>query len=354
MDKNIDMSCPLPASASVAAGARIQMAHGAGGRATQQLLDSLIRPAFNNAYLEQQQDGAILEASSQRLAFATDNFVVQPLFFPGGDIGKLAVLGTINDLAMCGATPWVLTCALIIEEGLPIATLQRVVQSMAQTATACAALIVCGDTKVVEKGKGDGLFINTTGIGRIADGVSSLPANITAGASILINGDVGRHGMAILAQREGLEFADPIVSDCQSLAGVVASLIGADVKLQCLRDLTRGGLATNLHELCSAAKVSMQIDEQRVPIDDSVRGACEIFGIDPLYVACEGRLVVIVPQQEEARALQVMRAHPTCPAPACIGRVVPAQPRPQLILTSTIGTQRLLEPGSGEPLPRIC
>ncbi len=351
---NLSISCPLPQAGNAAASQRVQMTHGAGGSATQKLLDEVIRPAFDNTYLAQQQDGAILEPSAQRLALTTDSFVVQPLFFPGGDIGKLAVIGTVNDLAMCAATPWVLTCALIIEEGFSMAMLQDIVHSMAQTAKECGVVIASGDIKVVEKGKGDGVFINTSGVGRIAEGVSSLPGNICPGASILINGDVGRHGMAILSQREGLQFANPIISDCQNLAGLVASLIAEDIQLQCLRDITRGGLATNLHELCTAAQVSMHIAEEAIPVDDGVNGACEIFGIDPLYVACEGRLVVIVPPHEELRALQIMQAHAACPAPVCIGHVMQAQPGPQLILRSRIGTERLLEPVSGEPLPRIC
>ncbi|MGI9295232.1 MAG: hydrogenase expression/formation protein HypE [Pseudomonadales bacterium] len=344
-------SCPLP---DFAAGETIQLSHGSGGRDTQRLLEQLIRPAFDNACLEAQQDAAVLTHQGLSLAFTTDSFVVNPLFFPGGDIGKLSVFGTVNDLAMSAARPLAISCSLIIEEGLALNVLQRIVESMASTAAACGVNIVTGDTKVVERGKGDGLFINTSGIGSIVPGVSSQPANITESSVILINGDVGRHGMAILAQREGLQFSDTIESDCQDLSGLVGALLEAGIHVQCMRDLTRGGLATNLYELCSAAGVSMHIDEKTIPLDERVQGACEILGIDPIYVACEGRMIIVLPATEQLRALEIMAAHPACTAPACIGRVEAAEPLPQLILQSCIGTQRLLEPLIGESLPRIC
>ncbi len=350
--------CPLPADHATDDQARVQLAHGSGGQLSTVLLDKIIRPAFDNPVLAEQQDGALLNAVNSPLAFTTDSFVVSPLFFPGGDIGKLAVIGTVNDLAMCAAEPWVLSCSLIIEEGLPIPQLQKIVQSMAVAARQLGVTIVTGDTKVVEKGSGDGLFINTSGIGKLTHGTHCKPSHIGKNDVLIVNGDIGRHGVAVLSQRQGLEFEKPICSDCQGLADIVQSLLANDIRPNCMRDLTRGGLAGNLYELSLASGWAMEVDEALIPVADDVAGACELFGIDPIHVACEGRFVVIVDARQADETLRIMSEHPSCPMPQQIGHVSePLGNRDDtvpLVLRSKIGTRRRLDPIRGEPLPRIC
>jgi len=318
-----------------------------------QLIEQMFMPAFDNALLRARHDGAILELGGARLAFTTDSYVVRPLFFPGGDIGTLAVNGTVNDLAMCGARPLYLSAGFILEEGLPTETLWRVAHSMRQAAEAAHVQLVTGDTKVVDRGKGDGIFINTAGIGIIEHDCRISPTSVQPGDVILLNGDIGRHGIAIMAEREGLEFESTIASDCAPLAGAVLDMLGAGIALHCLRDLTRGGLASVLVEIAEAANLQLEIDEQAIPVGDDVLGACEILGLDPLYIANEGRFVSFVPAAEADRALAILRAHPLSAGACCIGRAS-AHATAAVILKSRIGARRIVDMLSGEQLPRIC
>ena len=284
----------------------ITLAHGGGGRLTQQLIDSIFRPAFRSPSLEAQGDGAILELNEARVAFTTDSFVVRPLFFPGGDIGKLAVMGTCNDLAMCGARPRWISVAMILEEGLPVETLMKLSESIAQAAAEIGVEIATGDTKVVEHGKGDGIYINTTGLGQIEPGVSVDPERIEPGDRIIVSGSLGRHGVAILSSRQGLEFETPVSSDCTHLWPVVEDLFKAGIRPHAFRDLTRGGLATALIELAQTRGLEFRVDEMRIPVEPSVRGACEMLGLDPMYVANEGTLVTFVPAVDADRTLTLL------------------------------------------------
>ena len=317
------------------------------------LIEGLIVPAFRNPILDQMHDSAVLEFAGKRLAFTTDSFVVHPLFFPGGDIGMLAVNGTINDLAMSGARPLYLSVGLILEEGLPLETLQRVIQSMQQTAEMADVQLVTGDTKVVDRGKGDGLYINTAGIGILDHNLRIEPASIRPGDVILLNGDVGRHGIAVMAKREGLAFEMTIESDCASLAGLVMDLIPSGIEIHCLRDLTRGGLAGALVEIAETGKVNLQIEEQAIPVKEEIQEACEILGLDPLYVANEGRFVCFVPEKQAQRALEIMRAHPIGAEAQQIG-MVKMEGEGAVTLKTKIGTCRIIDMLSGEQLPRIC
>lgn len=341
--------CPLPISQYT----QVLMAHGGGGRLMQQLIERVFVSAFSNPRLDERHDGAILDAQGRRLAFTTDSYVVHPLFFPGGDIGTLAVNGTVNDLAMCGARPRWLSAGFILEEGLPIETLERVVASMRRAAATAGVEIVTGDTKVVEKGKGDGLFVNTAGVGTIEHDLPIGPRHVKLGDAILLNGDLGRHGMAIQSVREGLEFEGPIESDCAPLADIVMGLIEAGIPVHCLRDLTRGGLAAGLNEIASTARIQIDIAENAVPVSEPVRGACEILGFDPLYVANEGRMIAFVPESDAERALAVMRASPVGDGACRIGTVL-SDAQGLVTLRSRIGARRILDLLSGEQLPRIC
>jgi hydrogenase expression/formation protein HypE len=342
-------SCPVPPSDYP----NVTLAHGGGGRLMQQLIEQTFLPAFTNPLLDQQHDAAVVEINGQRFAFTTDSYVVRPLFFPGGDIGTLAVNGTVNDLAMCGARPMWLSAGFIIEEGLPMETLTRVVQSMREAAAEAGVQIVTGDTKVVDKGKGDQLFINTAGVGVLAHNVSINPRNIASGDAVLINGDLGRHGMAIMSVREGLEFESSITSDCASLAGLVAAMLDAEIGIHCLRDLTRGGLASALNEIAQTSGRGIEISEGAVPVDEQVQGACEILGFDPLYVANEGRFVAFVAARDRERAIEVMRSHPLGAGACAIGAVTDTSD-PLVTMKSKIGASRILDMLSGEQLPRIC
>jgi hydrogenase expression/formation protein HypE len=342
-------NCPIP----IGSYTEIVMAHGGGGRLTHQLIEKLFRGAFDNPALAQQHDGACLEVDGLRLAFTTDSFVVRPLFFPGGNIGSLAVNGTVNDLAMCGARPLWLSAGFILEEGLPLATLKRVVEAMAQAARQAQIELVTGDTKVVDKGKGDAIYINTAGIGIVEGAVAPCPQQVRPGDVVLVSGDVGRHGIAIMSVREGLDFESPIESDCAPLYAPVAALLEANLEVRCLRDLTRGGLATSLNEIAVTAQVQIDIDESAVPVREEVRGACEILGLDPLYVANEGRFVAFVAAADADRALEILRRHPVSTGAARIGQVRPCADAP-VTMRSTIGARRILDMLSGEQLPRIC
>lgn len=330
------------------------MGHGGGGRLTQDLLDRVFRPAFANPALESQHDGAMLMPPvGSRLAFTTDSHVVSPLFFPGGDIGELAVNGTVNDLCMCGARPRWLSAGFILEEGLPIATLERVVASMRDAARAAGVSIVTGDTKVVERGKGDGLYVTTSGVGVIETPLVVAPSSIRAGDVVILSGDIGRHGIAIMATRAGLSFESEIQSDCAPLVAPVHALLGAGVEVHCLRDLTRGGLATALVELAETAHVGIEMDSAKVPVSELVQGACEILGLDPLYVANEGRFVCVLPESQAARALTILQETTPEQSPAIIGRIT-AGPAGQVTQRSIIGSERIVDRLSGEQLPRIC
>ena len=285
------------------------MAHGGGGRLTDQLIEEMFVPAFGNAALGDRHDGARLDFGAVRLAFTTDSYVVRPLFFPGGDIGTLAVNGTVNDLAMCGARPRYLSCGFIIEEGLPMETLWRVVSSMRQAADAAGVSIVTGDTKVVDRGKGDGVYMNTAGVGVLEHARVIAPGQVRMGDVVLLSGDLGRHGMAVMAAREGLEFESAIESDCAPLARPALALLEAGLDVHCMRDLTRGGLASAMVEIATASRLHLHLDESAIPVREDVRGACEVLGFDPCYVANEGRFVVIVAPPDADRALAILREH---------------------------------------------
>ena len=342
-------SCPIPQSDY----AQILLAHGGGGRLMHQLIEEVILPVFRNPLLDARHDSAVFEMGGARLAFTTDSYVVRPLFFPGGDIGTLAVNGTVNDLAMAGARPLCLSASFILEEGLPVETLHRILESMRRAADAAGVQIVTGDTKVVDRGKGDGIFITTAGVGRIEHSFAIAPSSVRPGDAVLLSGDIGRHGMAIMAVREGLEFETTIQSDCAALAGLVADLLAAGTEIHCLRDLTRGGLASALIEIAEAAQVGIHIRETAIPVDEEVRGACEILGFDPLYVANEGRCVCFVPAGHLERALRMFQAHPLGKDAALIGSVARTE-RGFVTLESRIGATRIVDMLSGEQLPRIC
>ena len=341
--------CPVPFPPA----GQITMAHGGGGRLTQQLLDEIFLPAFDNPVLGDRHDGATLQLQGQRIAFTTDSYVVRPLFFPGGDIGKLAVCGTVNDLAMCGARPRWLSAGFIIEEGLPMELLRRVVNSMRMTAAMAGVQIVTGDTKVVDRGKGDQLYINTSGIGLVDSQLRISPAEVRPDDVVIVSGDLGRHGMAIMSVREGLEFETRIESDCAPLVEPVAALMDSGIKVHCLRDLTRGGLATTLNEIATAARWTIEIDEAAIPVSGPVRGACEILGLDPLYVANEGTFVALVAPDDADLALQILRRSACHATAERIGRVV-GRPDGELMLRCLFGGLRPLDLLTGEQLPRIC
>lgn len=335
------------------ANGRIDMTHGSGGRAMAQLVDELFAPAFRNDYLGQGNDQAILPPPGGRLAIATDSHVISPLFFPGGDIGCLAVHGTVNDLAMGGAIPLYLSAGFILEEGLPLADLKRIVDSMAAAARDAGVRIVTGDTKVVERGHGDGVFITTTGVGVVPEGVKLCGSQAQDGDVILVSGTLGDHGMAVMSQRESLGFASPIVSDTAALHTLAANLVAACPGLRLMRDPTRGGLATTLNELAQQSGVGMVLDEDALPVQPAVKAACEFLGLDPLYVANEGKLIAICPAAEADAALAALRAHPLGQHAAKVGRVV-ADPHHFVRVKTSFGGERLLDWLSGEMLPRIC
>jgi hydrogenase expression/formation protein HypE len=343
------LACPFP----ILDYPQVLMAHGGGGKLMHQLISKLFVPAFRNPLLEPQHDASVFEVAGQRLAFTTDSYVVQPLFFPGGDLGSLAVHGTVNDLAMAGARPLYLSAAFIIEEGLPMETLWKIVASMQQAARKARVQIITGDTKVVDKGKGDGLFINTAGVGVLEHQLLIAPQSVQPGDAILVNGDVGRHGMAVMAVREGLAFESSIESDSAPLADVVLQLLRAGIEIHCLRDLTRGGLTSVLNEIAEAACLTLQVEEKFIPVREDVRAACEVLGLDPFQVACEGRFAAFVPEREAERALAIMRGHPSGTGANRIGKASD-QRSAKVLLKSTIGAQRILDMSSGEQLPRIC
>jgi hydrogenase expression/formation protein HypE len=349
-----NLSCPVPRVADD----RIVLAHGGGGRLTHQLIEKIFMPAFGNPLLEQRHDGAVLPLDElkpgSRLAFTTDSFVVRPLIFPGGTIGDLAIYGTVNDLAMCGARPLYLSAGFILEEGLAMDTLRTVVASMQQAAAKAGVQLVTGDTKVVDKGKGDGIFVNTSGIGLIEANVETIgPASVQVGDAVIVSGDLGRHGVAILSVREGLEFESPILSDTASVWPAVEALLNGAIEIHCLRDLTRGGLATTLNEIASDRNICIKLEEALIPVQETVQSACEILGLDPLYVANEGRFAVFVPAAQLNATLDIMKKIPVSEGSICVGKVEESPAR-TVVLQSRIGGNRVVDMLSGEQLPRIC
>ena len=332
---------------------QVELSHGSGGRAMAQLVEELFAAAFRNPWLDQRNDQACLDLPPGRIALTTDSYVVSPLFFPGGDIGSLAVHGTVNDLAMAGARPLHLSAGFILEAGFPLADLQRIVESMAGAARTAGVSIVTGDTKVVERGKGDGVFINTTGIGVIPEGVQLSGDRARPGDCILLSGTLGDHGVAVMSQRAGLEFETSLESDSAALHELVAAMIAAAPGLRCLRDPTRGGLAATLNELAAQSGVGMHLREAAIPVRPEVAAACELLGLDPLYVANEGKLVAICPPEDVEHVLAAMRAHPLGAAAALIG-TVREDPHYFVTMETVFGGNRLVDWLSGEQLPRIC
>ena len=347
-------SCPLP----IFEHKQIVLGHGSGGKLTAELIDKIFRPAFANPILDKLDDQAVVQVNGTRLAFTTDSFVVTPIFFPGGDIGRLAVNGTVNDLAMCGAHPLYLAAAFILEEGLAADDLRRVVESMRDAASEAGVLLVTGDTKVVNRGKGDQVFITTTGIGVIDRPVEISADRARPGDKIILSGFIGDHGMAIMSQRENLEFEGAIESDCAPLYGLVSAMLevtGSDglPTIHCLRDPTRGGVATTLNEIAGRSQVGMLLQERDIPVRETVQGACEILGLDPLYVANEGKLVAIVAAAAADEIVQQMRQHPLGGKAVVIGEVV-ADHAGMVLMKTEIGGTRVLDVMFGEQLPRIC
>ena len=346
---DFNAACPLPISQYP----HVLMAHGGGGTLMHRLLEDIFGKAFSNPILDTRHDSAQFTVPPGRLAMTTDSYVVRPIFFPGGDIGSMAIHGTVNDLAMSGARPLYLSCGFIIEEGLPMETLWRVVCSMRDASKKCGVQIITGDTKVVDKGKGDGLFINTTGIGVIEHEKKISPQNVQPGDAVIVSGDLGRHGMAIMAVREGLEFESAIESDSAPVVEPVLALVKAGIEIHCLRDLTRGGLASALNEIAEAAGVKIAVAQPAVPVREDVHAACEMLGLDPLHVANEGRFVAFVAAKDASRALQILRQHEVSAGAVLIGHVV-EKAAPLVTLKSAIGASRILDMPSGEQLPRIC
>ncbi len=347
--KEFALSCPIP----ITEYPHIVLGHGGGGTLSHALIEKMFVPSFGNPYLDARHDGAVFEVEGRKLAFTTDSYVVRPIFFPGGDIGTLAVNGTVNDLAMCGARPLFMSAGFILEEGLPMDTLWRIVVSMREAARAAGVVIATGDTKVVDRGKGDQIFINTSGVGVVEGNVSIAPKNVRVGDVVLLNGDIGRHGMAVMAKREGLEFETAIESDCAPLADLVMGLLAAGLDVHCLRDLTRGGLASAVVEIARSANVQIDLDENAIPVSEPVRAACEFLGLDPIYVANEGRFIAFVAEKDSGRALEIMRSHPLGSDSRRIGMV--SGGRAGMVTVRTrIGTQAIIDMLSGEQLPRIC
>lgn len=342
-------TCPAPLTAYT----EVLLGHGSGGKLSAELMRDVFLPALRNPVLEKLDDQAIVEVGGMRLAFTTDSFVVKPLVFRGGDIGSLAVHGTINDLAMGGAIPLFLSAAFVIEEGLGIDVLRRVVQSMARAASEAGVPVVTGDTKVVERGKGDGVFINTSGVGLVREGLHLSANQARPGDRVLLSGSLGDHGIAVMAEREGLEFDTPLESDSAALHTLVAAMLEASSAIRALRDPTRGGLSSTLNEISAASKVGMLLEEEAIPVREEVRGACEMLGLDPLYVANEGKLVAIVAPEAAGVVLDAMRRHPLGAQAAVIGTVTEAHPG-MVALRTAFGTTRVVDMLSGGQLPRIC
>ncbi len=332
---------------------RIELAHGSGGRLTHELVERLFKNHFSNPYLDLLEDSAVLPEQKGRLALTTDSYVVRPIFFPGGDIGKLAVCGTVNDLSMAGARPLYFTTGYILEEGLPYSDLEKIVSSMAETAAAAEVRVVAGDTKVVERGSADKIFINTAGAGWIPEGIDLSPRHVQPGDKILVSGTIGDHGIAILSRREGLELGTSLVSDCAPLNGLVQALLDRHHGIRVMRDPTRGGLATTLVELARASNLGFQIEEASTPVNESVRAACELLGLDPYYVANEGKLIAIASAEEAESVLSTIQSHPLGRNARLIGEVTESHPK-KVVLRTILGVTRVMEILIADQLPRIC
>jgi hydrogenase expression/formation protein HypE len=343
------LSCPVPISDHQ----EIVLGHGSGGKLTHRLIERMILPAFGNELLAPLHDGAVFEVNGAHLAFSTDSYVVKPIFFPGGDIGKLAVNGTVNDLAMCGARPLYLSAAFIIEEGFSMQEFWRVLQSMRQAADAAGVSLVTGDTKVVDRGKGDQIFINTSGVGIVPAELDIQPNRACVGDRVIVSGEIAAHGIAIMSVREGLEFETEIASDCARLNGLVETMLAASKDIHVLRDPTRGGVTSALSEIAEPANVGIRLDEHAIPISEEVKAACEILGLDPLYVANEGKLLAFVAPGATDLVLAAMRAHPLGANAAIIGEVVDDHPG-MVTMKTKVGGTRVVDMLSGEQLPRIC
>jgi hydrogenase expression/formation protein HypE len=342
-------SCPLPLRDYP----NIVMGHGGGGKLSAELVEHLFLPAFKNPTLQALGDSSVLEVLGGRLAFSTDSFVVRPLFFPGGSIGDLAVNGTVNDLAMSGATPLYLSAGFIIEEGLSVAALHKIVEDMAAAARKAGVMLVTGDTKVVEKGHGDGIYINTSGIGLIPNGVNIAPNRAKPGDVVIVSGTIGDHGMAIMSVREGLAFETTLASDSAALNGLVEVMLEITTDIHVLRDPTRGGVAATLNEIAKTSQVGISLDERKIPVKPEVASACELLGMDPLHVANEGKLIAIVPQHSADKLLEGMRKHPHGAGAVIIGEIVAQHPG-VLVAKTGIGGTRVIDMQLGEQLPRIC
>jgi hydrogenase expression/formation protein HypE len=349
IDINGGFACPLP----ITEYKNILLAHGGGGRLSHNLIQKLFVQRFKNEFLEPMHDGAILSVGENRFAFSTDSYVIDPIFFPGGDIGSLAVNGTVNDLAMCGARPMYLSVAFIIEEGLPMEDLWRIVLSMEQAADIAGVQLVTGDTKVVDRGKGDKIFINTSGIGVIPKSIKINPKYAKPGDKIIINGPIGQHGIAIMSVREDLKFDSQVQSDCTPLNGLVEKMFTSTKKIHVLRDLTRGGLASALNEIAESANIGILIEEDKITVSEEVKSACEILGLDPLYVANEGKLIAFVAPEEAGKVLKIMQSHPLGKDSSIIGEVT-TDLSDTVTMKTRIGGKRVVDMLSGEQLPRIC
>ncbi len=344
-----DITCPIPTNSNDC----ITLAHGGGGRMTHRLIEDLFYPAFRNEWLAQAHDGAQIDLPSSRIAMTTDSFVVDPLFFPGGNIGDLAINGTVNDLLCCGATPLYLSASFILEEGFPLETLSQIVDSMRRAAQAAGVSIVTGDTKVVERGKCDKIFINTTGIGTVPGNIDLGLHRVSPGDAVLVTGSIGNHGVTILSTRDGLGFESSVQSDTATLTAIVSNLLAGVPDVHILRDPTRGGLSSTLNEIAEGANVSIVIQEEQLPIDEPVRVACELLGLDPLYIANEGILLVFLPYEYAEQALQSIHNDRHGKHARIIGRVVESE-TPEVLLKLPLGQTRVLDMLSGEQLPRIC
>lgn len=345
----MELACPIPINDYD----RILLAHGGGGKLMHQLIEKMIFSELKNEFLEQNHDGALLPINGNKLAFTSDSFVVNPLFFPGGDIGDLAINGTVNDLVCCGAKPLYLSLSFIIEEGLLMDDFWKIIQSIKAAAKKAGVQIVTGDTKVVENGKGDGIFINTAGIGELIPKLSINPIHCQAGDVILINGPIAEHGIAVLSRREGLTFETDIKSDSASLNTMMEAVFDASKNLHVLRDPTRGGLASTLNEIAQASNTGISLFENKLPISESVQGACELLGFDPLYVANEGKILIILPEDEADKVLKTMQQFPEGKEACIIGKVTETHPG-KVHLETVIGSKRMVDMISGEQLPRIC
>lgn len=348
-ENNFTLSCPIPISQYP----HVMMAHGGGGILMHNLIEKMFMPEFSKIDVKKRHDSAVLFIETHKIAFTTDSYVIKPLFFPGGDIGSLAIYGTVNDLSMSGAKPLFISVSFILEEGLPMETLWKIVSSMKDAAQKAKVDIVTGDTKVVDKGKGDGIFINTSGIGILNYELSINPGSVKSGDVIIVNGDLGRHGISIMAEREGLEFESTIESDSAPLNDLVQRLLKAGIEIHCMRDLTRGGLASSLVEIAEASNLGFMIDEQTIPVREDVKGACEILGFDPMYVANEGRFIIIIPEKEKEKTLEIMKKNTIGKESREIGKVN-KENRGMVIMKSLIGATRIVDMLSGEQLPRIC